>query len=613
MHNSIRGGTFHAPVVQADTAHVTVTARPPTIAGLPPVTSAFTGRDQDLAELRALLAPDGPSTVTVTGLGGIGKTTLALAAGHALLGEGHYSAALFVDLRGYDETPVEAGQALDTLLRALGVPAEHIPPEQESRATLYRARLEQHGGGVLVIADNASAADQVRPLQPPPATRHRLLVTSRETLPGLGARLHRLGVLDAEAAVALLDTAVRAARPADGRVAIDAEGGRRTARLCGHLPLALRLAAAQLILDQHLGAAELADDLAGGTGRLDLLHDGETGIRLTLDRSYRRLTPAQAELFRFLPVCVGSDVSTEAGAALIGRTVRETRPLFAQLVGAALIEQSPSKGRWYLHDLVRLYALEQLGKDPELGARGLSRLTEYYVTTAHAANRRAASSPGRSDAGPFPERAAALAWLDRERANMVAMILGLAEVGIHRGVARLSPVVVPGLIHGGRADLAIAVTEAALRAADSMGTSDVEAEVWNNHGISLGLASRCEEAVEAHRRALAVARSRRDREGETIALLNLGERLRVMGRLDEALEFLERACVLCEECDDRFCQAMAWESTGSALRALDRNDEAARAQGQARGIFRALGVERADARWLRAPDTTRAAAVWIHA
>ncbi|MFE4520406.1 AAA family ATPase, partial [Kitasatospora sp. NPDC056783] len=178
MHNSIRGGNFHGPVVQADTAHVTLPARPPTIAGLPPLTAAFTGRDRELAELSALLAPngpstpDGPSTVTVTGLGGVGKTTLAIAVGRALLDEARFAAALFVDLRGYDETPVDAGQALDTLLRALGVPAAHIPPDPETRATIYRDQVEGRGGGVLVVADNASAADQVRLLRPP-SPRHR--------------------------------------------------------------------------------------------------------------------------------------------------------------------------------------------------------------------------------------------------------------------------------------------------------------------------------------------------------------------------------------------------------------------------------------------------------
>ncbi|MEU3568054.1 tetratricopeptide repeat protein [Kitasatospora sp. NPDC036755] len=603
MHNSIRGGAFHAPVVQTDTAHVSLSARPPTIAGLPPLTTAFTGRDRDVAELRALLASDGPSTVTVTGLGGSGKTTLAIAVGHTLLDAGHFSAALFVDLRGYDDTPVEAGRALETLLRALGVPAEHIPPDPETRAALYRDRLERHGGTVLVIADNASAADQVRLLRPP-SSGHRLLVTSRETLPSLGARLHRLGVLDAEAAVALLDAAVRTARPDDDRVTADAGGSHRIAKSCGYLPLALKLAAAQLVLDRHLRPVELADDLVHGTSRLDLLHDGETGIRRTIDRSYRRLTPEQAELFRFLPICVGHDVSTEAGAALVDRGVRETRALLAQLAGAALIEQSPAGGRWSMHDLVRFYALEQLGEDLELGARGLSRLTEYYVTTAHAANRRVASRPDRPDAGVFTEPAAAVAWLDRERANMVALTLGMALVGIHRGVLRLSPVVMPGLIRSGSAEMAIAISEAALRAVGSAGSgadASDEASAWNDYGISLRLAGRAEESVEAHRRALAVAAGRSGPSGSSgssgrlVALFNLGEVLRTVGRPEEALEPLEHVRAICRDHEDRYCEAEAWKSTGAALRALGRDDEAARALDRASRIHPAPGAPPAHA------------------
>ncbi|MGW3073293.1 tetratricopeptide repeat protein [Kitasatospora sp. NPDC001132] len=607
MHNSIRGGDFHAPVVQADTAHVTVPARPPTISGLPPLTSAFTGRDQDLAELQTLLASDGPPTVTVTGLGGIGKTTLAIAAGHALLDAGRFSLAIFVDLRGYDETPVEVGRALDALLRALGVPADHIPPEPQTRAALYRAQLERHAC-VLVVADNASAAEQVRLLQPP-STRHRLLVTSRETLPSLGARLHRLGVLAPEAATALLDTALRAARADDDRVAADPAAAQRIAKLCGHLPLALRLAAAQLVLDPHLRPGELADDLVVGTDCLDLLCDGDIGIRLTFERSYRRLTPEQAELFRFLSICVGRDVPTQAGAALIGRKVRAARALFAQLAGTALIEQSPGGGRWYMHDLVRSYALERLVEDPELGALGLSRFTEYYVMTAHAANRRVMSRPDRSGGDLFPERAAALAWLDDERANMVAMTLAMAQAGIHRGVVRLSSVVMPGLIHSGSAEMAMAVSEAALRATGSVDSDADEADeanAWNNYGTSLRLAGRFEESVEAYRRALAISPDRHGSVSQMIALINLGEVLRTAGRPGEALELLEHVRALCRECGDRKCEVIAWESAESALRVLGRNDEAAQARERARAILLTLGVEGADSRDGDEPSTTRA-------
>ena len=132
----------------------------------------------------------------VAGLAGVGKTTLAVQAGHAARQRGWFGGGvLFIDLHGYDEAPVEPAQALDALLRALGVPAEHIPPGVEERAGLYRSVLAQITEPVLVIADNASSEAQVRPLLPGTGP-HKVLVTSRHTLAGLGARLVDVTVLD---------------------------------------------------------------------------------------------------------------------------------------------------------------------------------------------------------------------------------------------------------------------------------------------------------------------------------------------------------------------------------------------------------------------------------
>ena len=153
--------------------------------------------------LAGLLDPAGtagPVVVSaVAGLAGVGKTTLAVEAGHAAQRRGWFGGGvLFIDLHGYDETPVEPGQALDALLRALGVAAEHIPPSVEERAGLYRSVLAQITEPVLVIADNASSEAQVRPLLPG-AGPHKVLVTSRHTLAGLDARLVDVTVLDDQA------------------------------------------------------------------------------------------------------------------------------------------------------------------------------------------------------------------------------------------------------------------------------------------------------------------------------------------------------------------------------------------------------------------------------
>jgi hypothetical protein len=121
----------------------------------------------------------GPAVVSaVAGLAGVGKTTLAVQAGHAARRRGWCrGGVLFIDLHGYDDQLVEPGQALDALLRALGVPAEHIPPTAEKRAGLYRSVLAEVSDPVLVIADNASAEAQVRLLLPG-AGPHKMVVTS---------------------------------------------------------------------------------------------------------------------------------------------------------------------------------------------------------------------------------------------------------------------------------------------------------------------------------------------------------------------------------------------------------------------------------------------------
>jgi hypothetical protein len=183
-------------------------AAPTALAQLPPEVTECTGRDAELVVLAGLLDPDatgGPVLVSaVAGLAGVGKTTLAVAAGHAAQRRGWFGGVLFIDLHGYDEAPVEPSQALDALLRALGVPAEQIPPGTEVRAGLYRSVLAQVTDPVLVIADNASSEAQVRPLLPGTGP-HKVLVTSRHILAGLDARLVDVTVLDDDAAERLPD------------------------------------------------------------------------------------------------------------------------------------------------------------------------------------------------------------------------------------------------------------------------------------------------------------------------------------------------------------------------------------------------------------------------
>ena len=193
--NAISGGTQQGPVLMGrdfrnvHIGNVVLAVAPPrALAQLPPLVAGFTGRDAELAEITALLDPDADAGVVVVsavaGLAGVGKTALTVQAAHAARQRGWFpGGTLFLDLHGYDDAPVQPGQALDALLRALGVAAEHIPPGAEERAGLYRSALAQINDPVLIIADNASSEAQVRPLLPGPGP-HRVVVTSRHTLAG---------------------------------------------------------------------------------------------------------------------------------------------------------------------------------------------------------------------------------------------------------------------------------------------------------------------------------------------------------------------------------------------------------------------------------------------
>jgi len=406
---------------------------PKALSQLPPLIAGFIGRDDDLALLVGLLDPvrtaGAAAVCAVAGMAGVGKTALAVQAGHVARQRGWCGGGVvFIDLHGYDDAPVEPGQALDSLLRALGVPAEQIPPRAEERAGLYRSVLADTAESVLVIADNASSEAQVRPLLPGSGP-HKLIVTSRHTLAGLGARLVDLTVLDDDASVELLDAAIRAARPEDDRMRGDREAAGRLAGLCGGLPLALQIIAALLNGDPTLSARELAEELAAETERLEQLrYDDGTGpgspsVAAAFELSYRRLEEIPSRVFRLLPANPGPDISTAAAATLADLPVGKMRGVLAGLARAHMVEAAPSAaGRWQMHDLLRLYARQLSDGKAEADGReqGIDRLLGYYLTKAHTADQHLRAQPSPAAPEGFASRRSALDWLDAERASLIA-------------------------------------------------------------------------------------------------------------------------------------------------------------------------------------------------
>ena len=193
-------------------------------------------------------------------------------------------------------------------------------------------------------------------------------------------------VLGEEAGVALLDAALRTARPGDNRVSADRQAAGRLARICGGPPLALQITAALLKADPVRTVSDMADQLTDEIQRLQTLHyDDVSGtsassVAAAFELSYRQLDHATARMFRLLPVNPGPDLSTAAAAALANLSASDTRKVISQLLRAHLIEAAAgAPGRWRMHDLLRLYAqqLSDAHTDADRREQARDRLLRY--------------------------------------------------------------------------------------------------------------------------------------------------------------------------------------------------------------------------------------------
>ncbi|HEY7145868.1 MAG TPA: tetratricopeptide repeat protein [Streptosporangiaceae bacterium] len=608
--NVISGGAQHGPVVQAQNIHglhignvIHAPARPAPVAldQLPPLDPGFTGRDGELAQITALLTPSGAGGAVVVsavaGLAGVGKTALAIRAGHAARRAGWFPGGiLFIDLHGYDPAPVQPGQALDALLRALGVAGEHVPPGVEERTGLYRSALAGISGPVLVIADNASSEAQVRPVLPGPGP-HRVIVTSRHTLAGLGARLLDVTVLGTGAAVRVLDQALRDARPADDRITGDPAAAERLAAACGGLPLALRITAALLAADQSLTVGDLASELGDEKHRLEALrYDDGSGtsapsVAAAFELSCRQLGDDTARLFRLLPHSPGTDLSTAAAAALAGLPGPDTRKLLSQLAKAHLVEATGVAGRWQMHDLLRLYAgqLPQPGGQTTEREQALGRLLDYYAARTEAADAHLRALPGMPVPAGFTSRQDALAWLDAERPSLIAAVTTAATTGRDQIALTLPLNMSEYLSWRRRFDDWISVLTISREAARSLSDQAREAAVLNNLGIALRKVRRFEEAITALQDAAAIFREARGRHSEGTALDNLGIALQQVRRFGQAIIVHQDAAEIYRETGDRHREGRALNNLGIALREVGRLEDAITAHWNAVATHRETG------------------------
>lgn len=416
---------------------------------LPSRPPLLAGREKELALLDTMQDPEAASIAVVCGLGGVGKTSLALRWAHNNLAR-FPDGQLYVNLHGFSPSTSATNPqtAVHDFLIALGMDQKAIPTSAEAQVGLYRSLLADKR--MLIVLDNARDAEQVRPLIPG-SSSCVVVVTSRDRLSGLvvteGAHSITLGPLTSVEAHRLL-----AARVGERRVAAEPEAVDSIIAGCGRLPLALAIAAARAASSPHLPLSKLAARLREAETRLDALDTGEldTSLRSVLDASHRALPEAAARLLGLISVAPGQNIGLPATAALAGLTPARTGSLLRMLEAAHLVQQ-PTPGRYELHDLVRLHAREQaeLGLPEKTRRTALRSLIDFYVHTAAVGNRLIGpnefpssvaeneESRGRSFALPLVDEAQALEWFTTERLWLPAVANLASDMELYREAWRL--------------------------------------------------------------------------------------------------------------------------------------------------------------------------------
>jgi DNA-binding SARP family transcriptional activator/tetratricopeptide (TPR) repeat protein len=563
-------------------------ADPPAVvpAQLPPSASGFTGRDREMAWLSRLLSDgeaDATTIAVITGTPGVGKSALAVTWGHRVVGS-FPDGVLFARLRGFDpnQPPLAAADVVSRFLLALGVRPGDLPEEPEEQVALYRSLLAARR--VLVVLDDARDSEHVRPLLPG-GSGSLVLVTSRRRLDGLvarsGARLLPLATLEPAPAAALIAAAAEVAG-----VPISGDDAAELARLCDHLPLALRVVAARLAVQPARTVANLVVELADERTRLAALdlEDADTSVRAALDVSYRGLHPAIGSAFRMLGLVPGPSVDPYVVAALCGTDVAAARRRLRALAEANLVAEVGAQ-RYVMHDLVRLHARGlaegELSTTDALDALG--RLLGYYLRACDQARRLLhpprddldfTTDPPRITLPTLVSPGQALDWFGEEWPNLTELLRATVAAGQHRRAWQLVLLTSHYLTtrstyadwsHWGRTGLACARS-----AADTEGEVlmlIVLATARSRYGHALA-------ALEDADLALRLATELGDERHIHAALGNVGSCLYEQGRYPEALGRDQESYQLAVRTGDLMAQAHALNNMSQVERMLDDREQA---------------------------------------
>jgi tetratricopeptide (TPR) repeat protein len=559
-------GTALGPVVQARNIEKVQFMAPKSVPAhvprqLLPPPAHFTDRDLELTRLREYLddrkTAGGTTLVVITGVGGIGKTSLALSLLHEVR-ERYPAGQLFADLGAFSlDEPVPPAEVLGRFLRSLGVQPEGVPIDFHERATLYRSLTD--GRPVAVMLDNVASAAHARALLPGPGP-NLVVVTSRRHISSLsldGAWFVELPPLGNRAAAQLVERILGSARAGSESHAV-----RGLVGLCDGLPLAVCASAARLARRPQWSVDRMVRELASERRRLTALSAvDDVSVRAVFDVSYQTLEPGTAMFYRRIGLLPVADFGPEVAAAIADVDTDEAYDLLDRLVDANLLQEIGDR-RFRFHDLVRLHARERSSEEgAEERRAALDRSVDWHLRAVVAAD--LLVMPERWRLGAYYEEpppppvsmdtsAAAIEWLEGELPNILTVLRFAADNELDEAGWQLC------------------------EALWGLFTFRKHYDAWiESHLIGLACAKRCS-----------------DPRAEARMHVQLGSAYRSLRRFDDALDNFNHALRLERSVGHRLGEGSALDQIGVVMLRLSRHSEAIKYFTDSRAIHEEVNVPR---------------------
>ncbi|MBW5420167.1 tetratricopeptide repeat protein [Streptomyces sp. BG9H] len=557
----------------------------------------FSGRGSELEWIcdAARRAPEGsPTILALDGMGGGGKTALAIRAAHELA-ERYPNGSLFIDLHGFTpgQTPLSAFHAQGDLLAAAGIPSEEIPTVPAGRAARWQSYMR--GRRMLLVLDNAASSEQVRALIPA-SSDSLVLITSRPRLTGLdGGEWLSVGALPELDSHRLLRKTLGAER-----VEKEPDAAVELLRLCGGLPLAVRIAAARLANRPHWTVQRLVERLRDHDRRLDELTSEGRGVAGALLLSYQSMPRDQQTAFRLLGHHPGRYLDTSEAAALWDTDVLTAEDVLEELVDVRLLE-ARERGVYALHDLVRSFVqrVAQGQQAPEDG-QAVRRLLDHYLATAESAcdklfpgRRRFGDGEGDGEgAGQardgFDHHDKALHWLDQHRDSLLAAVDAAYDGGLLWHAARLPRELgFHSSIRGYDAS-ANAALEKGVSASRQLGDRPLTRLNLMNLAMGKWRLGQLRDAVARLEEAVELSRRMKDVQSEAECRARLGQACSSMGELERALRLCQEANACAQQLGFTRLDGSSLSTLSQVQVRLGRFEEAAQSAGRAVDIFNSI-------------------------